>query len=326
MSCPEKSMTYEGGVFEGVHSGRWVATPVRTWYYRARSPYQDIAIGDVPCLGTCLFLDGWLQLAEADEYVYHEHLVVPALLAHPSPKRVLILGGGDGLAAREVLRDPRVHQVVMVDLDAQVVGACRRYLSHLQKGIFSDPRLHVVIGDARDVLQNPKYVFDVIIVDLVDLMPETRDLFEEIYAGIRRGLTDNGIVVTHAPDPGPPLYEGLYMVHFLRERFEHVVWYKAFISSFCETWTFGLASPTVDLAGISAHVWEERGKLRREVLRSLVPRALPAYFLHTPEEEERLHRMAEGQDDAVPFLASWQARIVDQGTIERIHRLVGFSE
>ncbi len=325
MSRPNARVSYAGGVLEIVHSGRWVVTPVRTWYYRARSPYQDIAIGDVPYLGTCLFLDGWLQLAEADEYIYHEHLVIPALLAHPAPERVLILGGGDGLAAREVLRDSRVHQVLMVDLDAQVVGACRRYLAHMQEEVFSDPRLHVIIGDARDILRNPTPTFDVIIVDLVDLMPETRDLFEEIYAGIHQVLSPSGVVATHAPDPGPPLHEGLYMVHFLREQFKHVVWYKAFISSFSETWTFGLASPSVDLARIPARVWAERAQTFSRAPRSVVPQSLPAHFLHPPEEEEHLRRIAAGDPQAMPQLAPWQARIIDEDGIERVHQIVGFS-
>ncbi len=325
-SPPDKPGVYDGGVIESAHLGRWFVTPVRTWLYQANSPYQEIAIGEVPYLGTCLFLDGWLQLAAADEYVYHEHLVVPALLAHPHPERVLILGGGDGLAAREVLRDTRVHQVVMVDLDAMVVDACRRYMSHLQEGAFEDPRLHVIIGDARDFLHDDRQRFHVIIVDLVDLMPETRALFEDVYAGIKRVLHEDGIVVSHAPDPGPPLYEGLYMVNFLREQFPYVAWYQAFISSFGETWTFGLASERVNIAALPANVWRERAAALQRLPRSLVPEALPARFLHTKEEEERLARMAEGHPDAAPPLSPWQATVIDGEIMTRIQHLIGFNK
>ncbi len=324
-SHPERSSEYDGGVIESAHLGRWFVTPVRRWRFRATSPYQDIAIGDVPYLGTCLFLDGWLQLAAADEYVYHEHLVVPALLAHPAPERVLILGGGDGLAAREVLRHARVRRVVMVDLDAMVVDACRRHLAHLQEGAFDDPRLQVIIGDARDFLRNPDTGFDVIIVDLVDLMPETRALFTEVFDGIDQALNEGGIVVSHAPDPGPPLYEGLYMVTFLRERFAHVAWYTAFISSFGETWTFGLASHDVDIAGLPAQTWEARAAALPRPPRSLVPQALPSRFLHPREVEERLERLASGRAEAVPPLSPWQARVVDKEKMAGILRLVGFS-
>lgn len=322
-SLPDDPGACDGGVIEDMHFGRWYATVVRTWLYRAKSPYQEIAIGEVPCLGTCLFLDGWLQLAAADEFIYHEHLVVPALLAHPKPERVLILGGGDGLAAREVLRDARVRQVVMVDLDAMVVDACRRHLHHLQEGAFEDPRLQVIVGDARDFLYNDRQRFHVVIVDLVDLMPETRGLFEEVFAGIKRVLHRDGIVVSHGPDPGPPLYEGLYMVNFLREQFPHVVWYQAFITSFGETWTFGLGSPTVDIAALAADTWRERATSLQRPPRSLVPEALPARFLHTEEEEERLARMAKGVPDAVPPLFSWKATVVDGETMKRIRRLAG---
>lgn len=317
-SQPERGPRYDGGVVETMHHGRWVITGVSSWHYRATSPYQEIAIGEVPYMGTCLFLDGWLQLAAVDEFIYHEHLVIPALLAHPNPKRVLILGGGDGLAAREALRHVHVQHVIMVDLDAMVVSACRQYLHHLQEGAFNDPRLTIIVGDARDFLRNPGPPFDVVIVDLVDLMGTTRDLFEEVFDNLGNVINEHSIVVSHGPDPGPPLYEGLHLVDFLRRRFAHVVWFTAFITSFGETWTFGLASNGVDFAALSPETWHQRAQRLARTPRSLVPRALPARFLHTQEEEEILARLAQGHPDAPPPLPTWDAKIVDG---ERLIRL-----
>lgn len=248
---------------------------------------------------------------------------MPALLAHPRPERVLILGGGDGLAAREALRHRGVRRVVMVDLDAMVVNACRQHLAHLQEGVFDDPRLQVIIGDARDFLRNPDAAFDVVIVDLVDLMPETRALFDEVFAGIDNVLREDGIVVSHAPDPGPPLFEGLHLVDYLRRRFRHVVWYTAFITSFGETWTFGLASHRVDIAALPAATWEARAAALTRPPRALVPRAMPARFLHSPEEEARLERMLRGEPDAVPPLIPWQAKVIDGETVAKVHQLIG---
>ena len=318
----ERATGYDGGVVETMHTGRWLVTAVSTWLYRATSSYQEIVIGHVPYMGTCLFLDGWLQLAAVDEHVYHEHLVIPALLAHPDPKRVLILGGGDGLAAREVLRHARVQQVVLVDLDAMVVDACRRHLHHLQEGALDDPRLMLIIEDARDFVRNPVPPFDVILIDLVDLMGETRDLFEEILDNLGNVMDEYSIVVSHGPDPGPPLYEGLYLVDFLRRRFSHVVWYTAFITSFGETWTFGLASNGIDVAALPPETWQERSKWLARSPRSLVPRALPARFLHTQEEEEMLARLAQGHPEAPPPLPTWEAKIIDRETISRIRTLL----
>ncbi len=322
---PHRKGVYAGGVIESAHSGRWFVTPVRTWRYRGQSPYQDIAIGDVDYLGRCLFLDGWIQLAAVDEFVYHEHLVLPALLAHERPERVLILGGGDGLAAREALRDPSVRQIVMVDLDAMVVAACRTHLKELQAGALDDPRVQVIIGDARDFLRNPGARFDVIIVDLIDLTPDTVPLFEDVFAHVRAALRPGGIVVTHGPDPGPPLYEGLRMVAFLRPRFQHVGWYTAYITSFGETWTFGLASNDVRVEALSAEVWAQRGKRLSSPPRSFVPRAMPARFLHTQAEEEMLEHICRGDQQAPP-LSRWQSTVIDGDAMDHIRKVIGFDE
>ena len=319
------SVRYDGGVIESTHSGRWVITPVRHWRYRGRSPYQVIDVGDVDYLGTCLFLDGWMQLAAVDEYVYHEHLVLPALLAHERPERVLILGGGDGLAAREVLRHAAVRQVIMVDLDAEVVRVCREHLADLQRGALDDPRVHVIIGDARDFLRNHSEGFDVVIVDLVDLMPDTVPLFEDVFAHVRRVLRPGGLVVSHGPDPGPPLHEGLFMVAFMKDRFPHVAWYKAFITSFGETWTFVIASDEVDVRDIGASQWQAATQHLDAPPRSFVAEAMPAAFLLTREEEAILERIWRQEPGATPPLGEWEATAFDGATMERLQELVGFS-
>jgi spermidine synthase len=89
-------------------------------FFRQQSDYQEIIIADAPMLGRALFLDGVAQFMQHDEFIYHEHVAILPLLFHPTPHRVLILGGGDGLALRDVLRDPRVAHVTLVDTDAQV--------------------------------------------------------------------------------------------------------------------------------------------------------------------------------------------------------------
>src|SRR5439155_1889737 len=97
-----------------------------------------------------LFLNGNLQFSSSDEYRYHEALVHPALALFPTARRVLVLGGGDGLAVREILRHPSVEEVVLVDLDPEMtrLGTSNPLLRDLNRGSLSDPRVHVVNADA----------------------------------------------------------------------------------------------------------------------------------------------------------------------------------
>ena len=113
----------------------------------AQTAFQDVEIVETRSFGRALFLDGAPQSAVADEYVYHEALVHPALIAHADPKRVLIAGGGEGATLREVLRHPGVERAVMVDIDGELVDLCREHLAEMHQGAFDDPRADV--GDRR---------------------------------------------------------------------------------------------------------------------------------------------------------------------------------
>ncbi|MEA3082352.1 MAG: spermidine synthase [Paraburkholderia sp.] len=112
------------------------------------SPYQHIEVWDTPQLGRLFTLDGRPMTAVGDEFIYHECMVHPAALAHPSPKAALVLGGGDGGAARQLLRHPSIERIVVAELDAEVVRLTREYLPEVHGGAFDDPRVELVIGDA----------------------------------------------------------------------------------------------------------------------------------------------------------------------------------
>src|SRR5262245_12151486 len=112
---------------------------VRARIFSTQSPFQTIEILDTAGWGRVLALDGTFMVSEADEFFYHEMLVHPVLMTAPAPRRVLIIGGGDGGTAREVLRHPEVEQCVLVELDEAVVAACRSHLPVL--GAWDDPRL-----------------------------------------------------------------------------------------------------------------------------------------------------------------------------------------
>jgi len=137
--------------------------------YATSTPYQRIVVTKGKS-GFQLFLNGNLQFASADEYRYHEALVHPAMLAHPDPRRILVLGGGDGLALREILKWPSVESVTLVDLDPGMTSLSTRFppLADLNVHSFADPRVTVVNRDAMLWLQEVTESFDVAIVDFPD--------------------------------------------------------------------------------------------------------------------------------------------------------------
>jgi len=152
-----------------------------------------------------LFLNANLQFSSADEYRYHEALVHPAFALAPEARRVLILGGGDGLAAREVLRHESVKEIVLVDLDEEMTRLCatNALLRGLNEGSLSSPRLHVVNADAFVWLGQGTDLFDVAFVDFPD--PNNFSLGKlytaRFYAMLRKRLTPSGVVSVQTTSP-----------------------------------------------------------------------------------------------------------------------------
>ncbi len=275
--------------------GRHILLGIQEWIYRGRSPYQEVVLARVPEFGRGLFLDGVVQFLELDEFIYHEHLALLPLLYHPHPRRVLILGGGDGLALREVLRDPRVERAVLVDLDGLVVEACREHLPDLHRGSFDDPRSEIVIGDARDYLASGPEPFDVVIVDLVDPYgPEGMALYEEVLGQTRTVLAEGAVVSTHGEAADHPYFLALRVFALLKGRFRHVELHRAYVTSFSGEWGFLLASDDVDFRGVPSEALEARAARVAGTIRSFLPRAYPAAFDLPPFLADPLARLLAG--------------------------------
>lgn len=166
---------------------------------RRRTRFQDLLIGRNARYGLCLFLDDLMQSAESDESLYHEPFVHPAMVTHPQPARVLIGGAGEGAIAREVLRHPEVERVVAVDLDAEVVEACRRFLPGWSAGAFEDPRVELRIETVQATLAAAAdRSFDVILLDVTDPVvagPSVELFTARFFAEVARVLADDGVVV-----------------------------------------------------------------------------------------------------------------------------------
>ncbi len=270
---------------------------ITEWVHRRQSPFQEIVVARVEGLGLGLFLDAVVQLLEADEFVYHEHLVLPALLYHPNPRRVLILGGGDGLALREVLRDPRVEAVVMVELDGQVVEVCREHLASLHQGSFDDPRAQIVIDDARNYLAEAPQDFDVIVVDLVDPYgAEGMALYEEVMSHVRHALAPGGIVATHGEGVDPPNHLALRVCALLENHFAHVVLHRQCISTFSGEWGFIMASDAVDFWQTPTETLMTRAAALRGDLRALIVERFPVAFRLQPFLADVLDELRRTQD------------------------------
>lgn len=217
--------------------------------HQEKSPFQEIRILQTRDYGRCLVLSGEVQSYEADEFIYHEALVHPALLLHPGPRRVLVVGGGEGATLREVLRHASVDEAVMVDLDPRVVEAARAHLDTFHAGAFEDPRTRLEFGDGRAFMERDGPDYDAVFVDINNPLEESpsRRLFtREFYAAVRRRLAPGGVVVLQAGAATPlSLACPGTLVQTLRSVLPRVHVGLAYIPSFTANWTFILGGEDI---------------------------------------------------------------------------------
>jgi spermidine synthase len=264
---------------------------IEQWIFREKSPYQEVAIARVPEFGRGLFLDGVVQFLELDEFVYHEHLALPPLLFHPHPKRVLIQGGGDGLALREVLRDRRVEEVVLVDIDGVVIDACKTHLADLHRGSFEDPRARVLVSDVVDYLETDPGRFDIVLGDLVDVFdPQVIALYDKVLSLTKNSLAP-GAIVCYFGELAHPSYRLTPLYVTLARKFQSVETHRAVIDSFSGEYGFVLASDDVSFRDASTSSLRDRAEQMDGSLRALVPERFPSAF-HLPPYLEKHFREA----------------------------------
>jgi len=167
-----------------------------------QSPYQHIEVYQTTDFGKLLALDGAVQLVEAMEFAYHESLVHPVATLHPDPRRVLIVGGGDGGAAREALRHPSVEHVDLVDIDEDLVNACREHLPGVHDGCFDDPRLHLHCKDGAAFLGPDATPYDLIVTDFTDPVGPAETVYQSpFFRSILHALAPGGRVAMQAESP-----------------------------------------------------------------------------------------------------------------------------
>lgn len=171
--------------------------------YTEKTPYQNLSIIETEEFGRALVLDNILQTTINDEFYYHEMIAHVPLFTHADPRRVLIIGGGDGGTAREVLKHKSVESIDLVDIDECVIAACRKYLPELSCS-FDDPKVNVIITNGVEYVQKQKSKYDVIIIDSTDPFPEgpAMDLYSrDFYKNVYHCLKDDGLFVSHTESP-----------------------------------------------------------------------------------------------------------------------------
>lgn len=271
-----------------------------------RTAFQDYFIFQTGAFGKVLVLDKDVQSTERDEYIYHETLVHPAMLAHAHPRSVFIVGGGEGATLREVLRHPSVERAVMCDIDAELVEMARQLLPEWHQGAFEDPRAQIITEDARGWLENHTDTYDVIIIDLNDPVGEdnpARMLFTaEFYQLVQRRLNPGGVMAMQAG----MLLLTHHAQHPVTHRtvasvFAHTRTYRNYIPGFFLNFGFLLAAQSFDPARVGQEQLAQRIAERGLKLRHLNPAfiqamlALPQDLMEAIEQETLISR------DANPF-------------------------
>ncbi len=185
---------------EFYHRNTGLTIGIENTLFSERSSFQLTEIYQTDTWGKLLVIDGMVMLSEQDEFVYHEMLAHVPLNAHPNPEQVLIIGGGDGGTAREVLKHPSVKHVDLVEIDETVIRACREHMPEV--GDWENPRLNVKVANGIDHIKQSENQYDVILVDGSDPVGPAVDLFrKEFYSYCHQALKADGVMATQCESP-----------------------------------------------------------------------------------------------------------------------------
>ncbi len=267
-----------GWLREALHPDWAQAFRIDRLVHDSRTGHQRLRLIENARFGRVLTLDDVVQVTTGDEFIYHEMMAHVPVLAHGAARRVLIVGGGDGGLAREVLRHRGVEQVTMVEIDRAVVDFAREHLPTVSAGAFDDPRLELVIDDGAAFVGRDGPAFDVILVDSTDPVGPGEALFtDSFYGRAKRRLAPGGILVTQNGVP------------FLQPD-ELAATMRAFAALFADAACYLITVPTY-AGGPMALGWGTDGPARSVPLEVLEARFAAAGLTtrcYTPE----LHRAA----------------------------------
>ncbi len=244
--------------------GARVSIQVGEMLFEGQSEFQKLQIMKTPKFGNLMILDGAVMLTEANEFAYHEMIAHIPLFAHPNPKRVLIIGGGDGGAAREVLRHPGVEECVMVEIDGLVVEKSREFFPTIACEL-DNPRLTLLIDDGIKYIENANNEFDVILVDSTDPAGPAEGLFTaDFYKKVYGALKADGLMAAQAESPYYFQKTQKELFAVLKSIFPYTSMYLSAIPFYPSgTWSFAFASKqyteqsharTADIEAMTPHL------------------------------------------------------------------------
>jgi spermidine synthase len=236
---------------------------------RVDSPHQRIEVWDTPQLGRLFTLDGQPMTSAGDEFIYHECMTHPAALAHPAPRAALVLGGGDGGAAKQLLRHASIERIVVAELDDEVVRLTREHLPDVHGGAFDDPRVELVIGDAAKYVAQrvaihaarapgempvPCDLFDLVVFDLTPPDSPAAGLYTPaFFADLKRILAPQAAISLHLGSPYVHAARVTALLANLRQAFAIVRPLAAYVPLYGSLWMMAIASDTLDPASLAEH-------------------------------------------------------------------------
>jgi spermidine synthase len=214
---------------------------------RRRTPFQLLEVYETPELGRIFRLDGFNMTSERDEFFYHENLVHPAAVAHPAPKRALVIGGGDGGSSEELLKHPSLDVVHMAELDPEVIELARAQFGRVHRGAFENPRLKVTVGDGLAYLRETTARYDLVSMDLTDPVGPSVELYSPATFALAKGaMTANGALTLHLGSPFSHPDRVRQTLASLRQVFGVVAPYFVHIPLYGSIWGFACASDALD--------------------------------------------------------------------------------
>ncbi|WP_321369676.1 polyamine aminopropyltransferase [uncultured Desulfuromusa sp.] len=215
--------------------------------FSGQSQYQKLDIIETLEFGRMMLLDGLVMVTERDEFIYHDMITHPALFTHPNPKKVLVIGGGDGGSIREIMKHPEVELAVLCEIDGLVIEKSIELLPSMASEIDgTNPRVKLHVDDGLAYIRDHQKEFDIILVDSTDPIGPAVGLFEEnFYHLVFAALKDDGIMIAQSESPFYHAEIQKDMYRNLRAVFPIVEMYQAFIPTYPSGfWSFAFSSKT----------------------------------------------------------------------------------
>lgn len=178
-----------------------ISCRVKQTLHEEKTPFQHLAVYDTVQFGRMLALDDVIQTTVLDEFVYHEMIAHVGLNTHPNPRRVLVIGGGDGGSIREILKHSSVEQATLVEIDEKVIANAKKYLPEISCAL-DDPRARIIVDDGIKHVKENRNSYDMIIVDSTDPVGPAEGLFgKAFYQDVHDALTEDGLFVAQTESP-----------------------------------------------------------------------------------------------------------------------------